>query len=69
MYNKTYFAFFSSAIAWIISPDLKTALPATRTSAPQSTNCLAFLELTPPSTSISAEDFDAVIRSFSSLIL
>jgi hypothetical protein len=31
---------------------LKTKLPATKTSAPASTSCLAFLLVTPPSISI-----------------
>ena len=44
--------FFKSAIVAVGFSALKTKLPATRTSAPASTNCFAFLLVTPPSTSI-----------------
>ena len=60
--------FFSVEIVLVGLSDLKTKLPATKTSAPASIKSFAFLSLIPPSISISALESDSSIKALKALI-
>ena len=55
--------FFKVSIVIVGFSELKTKLPATKTSAPAFTNSLPVTKFTPPSTSINAFDFFKIINS------
>ena len=59
--------FFKSLMVFTGSELLNTKLPATSMSAPATLSFLAFLEVTPPSISISVEDPFELISAFSRL--